>query len=348
MSSQEYLSKDLSKILQEGTVTDYCIVCHDQRINVHKVILSARSDVFAGLIRSEMVESSENTVVITDASVDVVQQMVNYMYTDKIDTNFHKVEHLLVLANKYNVSGLVNYCGTKIMESVGRENVIKLGMFGELHNCEVLVDYCAKYIFYNMDMNLIRNWSELMKKSPRLHLQVTKIMFQHQAYGLYEIRRMIYFDRKKLDKIGLAHGLGFVVNRDLWLCGLGLNGYIAGNQLGAHIKVFDNVLHCVLDEKFTFTSQAAVLEPVKILFSSPIFVTSGKKYNITVVLSGPTISGCEAATEASFVDTSTEEEFLFTFQASPLDEVHDDQSQPPSEGQIPALYFRTDSPAIEI
>ena len=52
------------------------------------------------------------------------------------------------------------------------------------------------------------------------------------------------------------------------------------------------VLHCVLDEKFTFTSKAAMFELVKILFSTLISVTAGKMFNITVVLYGPTLYGC--------------------------------------------------------
>ena len=43
------------------------------------------------------------------------------------------------------VRTFVNYRGTKIMESVGRDIVIKLGVFGELHNFKVLVEYYSIY-----------------------------------------------------------------------------------------------------------------------------------------------------------------------------------------------------------
>ena len=39
-----------------------------------------------------------------DASMEVVQQMVRYMYTAKVQHDFTRTKELLVLANKYQVS----------------------------------------------------------------------------------------------------------------------------------------------------------------------------------------------------------------------------------------------------
>ena len=38
-----------------------------------------------------------------DASVEVVRQMVRYMYTAKVEHDFDRIKELLVLANKYQV-----------------------------------------------------------------------------------------------------------------------------------------------------------------------------------------------------------------------------------------------------
>ena len=65
------------------------------------------------------------------------------------------------------------------------------------------------------------------------------------------------------------------------------------------------VLHCVLNEKFTFTSKAAMFKLVKILFSTPISVTAGKKYNITVVLYGPKLYECKVVTKVSAIILSS-------------------------------------------
>merc|ERR1719477_528368 len=72
--------------------------------------------------------------------------MVRYMYIAKIDHNFTRIKELLVLANKYQVLELVNYCSSKIFESLSEDNALEIGMFGEMHNSDILINRCAKYI----------------------------------------------------------------------------------------------------------------------------------------------------------------------------------------------------------
>ena len=66
--------------------------------------------------------------------------MVNYMYTAKIDQSYARYKELLVLANKYQVLELINLCSSKILESLCEENALEIGMFGEMHNSENLID----------------------------------------------------------------------------------------------------------------------------------------------------------------------------------------------------------------
>ena len=101
---------------------------------------SFRSPVFHAMLKSEMVEKLAGVVKIDDASVDVVKQMIRYMYTAKIDHHYSKVKELLVLANKYQVLELVNYCSSKIFEALSEDNALEIGMFGEMHNSEILIN----------------------------------------------------------------------------------------------------------------------------------------------------------------------------------------------------------------
>mgnify|MGYP003344546785 CR=1 FL=1 len=126
------------------------------------------------MLQSDMVESLNGIVRINDAEIEVVQQMVKYMYTAKIDHQFSKVKELLVLANKYQVLELVNYCSSKIFESLSEDNALEIGMFGEMHNSEILINRCAKYICYDMTDSLNQDWMEKIQESPKLMLQIIK------------------------------------------------------------------------------------------------------------------------------------------------------------------------------
>ena len=109
------------------------------------------------MLQSDMVEKLDGVIKIEDASKDDVKQvkvyiccsacmvsesfkMVKYMYTAKIDPTYTRVKELLVLANKYQVLELVNLCSSKIFESLREDNALEIGMFGEMHNSEILIN----------------------------------------------------------------------------------------------------------------------------------------------------------------------------------------------------------------
>ena len=142
------------------------------------------------MLGSEMVEKINGEINIDDACVDVVKQMVRYMYIAKIDHNFTRIKELLVLANKYQVLELVNYCSSKIFESLSEDNALEIGMFGEMHNSDILINRCAKYICYDMTDSLNEDWMEKIQESPKLMLQIIKNLRDVHENKLHEIKRM--------------------------------------------------------------------------------------------------------------------------------------------------------------
>ena len=97
---------------------------------------------------------------------------------------------------------LVNYCSSRIFESLSEDNALEIGMFGEMHNSEVivillftiiiilmlvkdkvnimitvqvLIHSCAKFICYDMTDSLAEDWMDRIQESPRLMLEVTII-----------------------------------------------------------------------------------------------------------------------------------------------------------------------------
>ena len=113
-----------------------------------------RSPVFDRMLKSGMKETHDRTVEIEDANMETVTTMVYYTHTGKVrmfcdrrrllehwETNI-KYEELLVLANMYEV----NQCGSEVAKALTKENALEYGIFGEMHNSDVLVEIAARYI----------------------------------------------------------------------------------------------------------------------------------------------------------------------------------------------------------
>ena len=144
-----------------------------------------RSPVFDRMLKSGMKETHDRTVEIEDANMETVTTMVYYMYTGKVrmfcdrrrllehwETNI-KYEELLVLANMYEV----NQCGSEVAKALTKENALEYGIFGEMHNSDVLVEIAARYIRIHMMKDLLKDEDKLLKlqkSSPKLMAEVMK------------------------------------------------------------------------------------------------------------------------------------------------------------------------------
>lgn len=97
LTSESSLNDDLNDILRSAKWSDIILTCEGEEFKVHKLILSARSKVFAGMFRHKMAETKNHRVDIKDMGKEVLRQMLMYIYTDKTD-NLDEVANGLLLA----------------------------------------------------------------------------------------------------------------------------------------------------------------------------------------------------------------------------------------------------------
>merc|ERR1719431_339955 len=115
MSALYSLADDLKRALdlEEGKNCDVKLVCEGMEIPVHCLIISARSRVFATMLETNMKERKSGIITIQGegASVEVVKQLVRFLYTDQTDKRFVMFEELLaIIAHMYEIQALVDYC----------------------------------------------------------------------------------------------------------------------------------------------------------------------------------------------------------------------------------------------
>ncbi|KAI8711510.1 BTB domain-containing protein [Fusarium sp. LHS14.1] len=112
----------IANVRANGDFTDFAILCEEEKIDVHRVIISGKSPVFYRACTSRFSEATSRTYRIDDFPLAVVERMVEYMYTgdysspDEDSTSEENVNHVPVLsvhttmasiADKYDIQGLV-------------------------------------------------------------------------------------------------------------------------------------------------------------------------------------------------------------------------------------------------
>lgn len=124
----------LSALYSNGSRWDVKFIVKDSEAEefeykAHRVVLAARSPVFAAMFYSGFAEArSEEAVIINDVPAWAFEMMLNFIYTDddqlvsrKSGTN---CEGLLFVALKYQVKRLIDVCLEHKRQSIDENNVI--------------------------------------------------------------------------------------------------------------------------------------------------------------------------------------------------------------------------------
>ncbi|KAF5581144.1 hypothetical protein FPCIR_10319 [Fusarium pseudocircinatum] len=126
----------MQKARESGEFTDFAFVCQGQTINVHKIIICAQSTVFqracTGKFKVPLAvkdtfmpanktqEASSGTYDLNDHPLDVVNRMVEYLYTGTYeipeDADLFTHASMFTLADKYGIGGLQALASKKYLE----------------------------------------------------------------------------------------------------------------------------------------------------------------------------------------------------------------------------------------
>ncbi|XP_017462897.1 PREDICTED: speckle-type POZ protein-like B, partial [Rhagoletis zephyria] len=87
-------------LLDSGEFSDFTVVIGSTEIPVHKIILSAHSPIFKAMFSMHTKESQENKVDISDVSVDVMKDFLQFIYTGVAPEDDRLSLELLTLADK--------------------------------------------------------------------------------------------------------------------------------------------------------------------------------------------------------------------------------------------------------
>ncbi|XP_065076413.1 speckle-type POZ protein B-like [Ochlerotatus camptorhynchus] len=171
------MQHDLESILKNAQFTDITLAFEGHTIKAHKAILAARSPVFAAMFSTDMEESRQNQVTITDMEYEVAQQLLQFIYTGKTDISPGTVDQLLVAADKYGLSRLKAQCEQTIFNTLAIPTAIKTLIFADRMNTQQLKSRTMKFIKTNMDKVVeSADWKTMAVEHPTLLVEVCRAL----------------------------------------------------------------------------------------------------------------------------------------------------------------------------
>lgn len=120
----------MEKIFEDGKRSDVILKVDKEEFPAHKIILEARSSVFAVMFGDDTEEEKTGVVNIIDVHPDGLKIALSYIYTGIVsDLNFRNVFHTYKAADKYLLTELLDACKTFLTHYMCEEevcNIIKL------------------------------------------------------------------------------------------------------------------------------------------------------------------------------------------------------------------------------
>ncbi|XP_035217608.1 speckle-type POZ protein B-like [Stegodyphus dumicola] len=154
--SYHHFSANLSSLYESGTLSDITIAVGSRTLSAHKFILCSRSVVFSRMFQTELRESNDNTLHITDVSPDVMNDMLAYIYSGSFERTlrailqrpvdpFCEMEKLYSASFKYDVPALKKKCSSYLKSRLTPWNACTVFQLALSHSDDELYKCVLEY-----------------------------------------------------------------------------------------------------------------------------------------------------------------------------------------------------------
>ncbi|KAK0083984.1 hypothetical protein PV325_007827 [Microctonus aethiopoides] len=171
-SERDVIYSSLKHFLTAPDFSDMVIVIGEKEIPVHKIILAAYSPVFLAMFKANMTESVDKRIVVTDIEVDVMEKVIDYMYTGVIHLQVPDIDVLisiLKVADKYEIMTLKKLCEQKLSEKIKIENVLEILDRTSLYQVPQLRQTITSFMIKNKSSIVgLKGFADLHNRKPEL------------------------------------------------------------------------------------------------------------------------------------------------------------------------------------
>ncbi|CAF3757459.1 unnamed protein product [Rotaria magnacalcarata] len=143
-------SSENEEIRNSGEYCDVTLRMDDQQsFNVHRAILCSCSSFFRALFTNGMNETTDRIVDIHDIKGDIMNLIIDFIYTHEITLNENNIYEILPAANQLQVLELFSLCENYLYEKLSPENAIGIREFASFFYCKNLSEKTEIYLLTN-------------------------------------------------------------------------------------------------------------------------------------------------------------------------------------------------------
>ncbi|KAM7535370.1 hypothetical protein Aperf_G00000104447 [Anoplocephala perfoliata] len=180
---------------KRGQLCDVVVKVGGRVFPAHRVVLAASSDYFGAMFSNGMAESEQLEIELKSVSADVMEALLDFVYTGQVKVSMDNVQELLPAASLVQMEGVKSVCSAFLFGQIEASNVLGIRRFAELHSCTDLEVFAKNYAAHNFETVfefeefLLMNAEELIELLSREDLHIDS---EETAYNA--VIRWVYYD----------------------------------------------------------------------------------------------------------------------------------------------------------
>lgn len=173
---------DMRKLLESGEGTDvtFHVGPANHVLRAHRLVLTARCEIFYAMFRPGAMRESENGIVrIPDHAVEIVTKMLEFIYTNGVcdlsRLSSTQLIDLITLSEQYLLQPLKHLCEVAAKDLLTVNNIGRFMCAAEKFNAIYLKDFCiAFFTQHSADIVDDENFRDELESCPSLALTILK------------------------------------------------------------------------------------------------------------------------------------------------------------------------------
>ncbi|XP_021366971.1 kelch-like protein 41 [Mizuhopecten yessoensis] len=146
---QEILLKGLYQFYRQGELTDVTLVAGDRKFPCNRNVLAATSPYFRAMFTSQVKESEQQIITMHDVIPEVIEDILDYMYSGVIAVTDDSVQNLYIAANLFQMIPLIDMCTDHMIREISLTNCLDLYNFSSYHYNKRLKALCSTFVTEN-------------------------------------------------------------------------------------------------------------------------------------------------------------------------------------------------------
>ncbi|XP_056154465.1 kelch-like protein 7 [Lampris incognitus] len=128
----------MNNFRKQVTLCDVVLVVQGRHFPAHRVVLASASHFFSLMFTTSMMESKSHEVELRNADPEIIELLIEFIYTARISVNSSNVQSLLDTANQYQIEPVKKMCVEFLKGQIDPTNCLGISALAECMDCSEL------------------------------------------------------------------------------------------------------------------------------------------------------------------------------------------------------------------